>query len=167
MVLKIKASDVSDSFTNKAIDEGFPLTIMQALKLTYIAQGFHLALENEEFFQEEAYAWKYGPVIKELYSHLKSISKDNIIQKSQCLNTTFSEKQHNILHVVFSKYTKMDGWALSSLTHRQGTPWQVSYKKEEKSIIPKQMIKEYFKEVIVTKESFILLLFQAQSVANN
>ena len=123
---QITALNVSNYFTNKAIHNSNPLTIMQALKLTYIAQGFHLALEERPFFQENAYAWKYGPVIQEVYNHLKRVSTDNIIQFVEDVSS-FNKKQKEILRVVFNKYIKFDAWSLSQLTHRPGTPWHQSF----------------------------------------
>ena len=71
--MTVTAINVSDYFTNKAIEQDKKLTVMQALKLTYIAQGFHLALTEECFFEEKIEAWQYGPVVKGLYEHLRKI----------------------------------------------------------------------------------------------
>ena len=156
---KITALNVSNYFTNKAINKGDTLTVMQALKLTYIAQGFHLALEEKPFFAEKIYAWRYGPSIQEVYDHLKKVSTDNPIETKQNDVSSFNKKQEEILRVVFNKYVKFDAWSLSQLTHRPGTPWHQSYKEEEEnSLISQHIIKKYFKENIVTPESFILLL---------
>ena len=157
----ITSVHISNYFTNKAIEEWkSPLTIMQALKLTYIAQGFHLVLEGSPFFEEDVYAWEYGPVIKELYPYLKNKSDENFIicTKLELNNQIFSRKQKEILDVVFYKYMNLSGWALSKLTHQQGTPWQQHYKKGEKDVlIPKNTIKKHFKKVIAP-QTFVILL---------
>ena len=119
----VSAISVSDYFTNKAIKQNNPLTVMQALKLTYIAQGFHLSLTEEPFFSEEIKAWRYGPVIEELYDHLCRIKNDkHIINERQEINIEFDEGQIDILNVVFEKYAKLGAWDLSELTHKRNSP---------------------------------------------
>ena len=157
----ITAINVSNYFTNKAIEEKNPLTLMQALKLTYIAQGFHLSLEGEPFFKEKIEAWKHGPVVKELYDHLCEIrDEDGIsIKKEQDIkNVSFNEKQIDILDVVFGEYAKLGGWDLSVLTHKRGAPWQITYYDKGKNcVIDLNLIEDHFKK-IVGPRSFAILL---------
>jgi uncharacterized phage-associated protein len=58
-----RATDIAKWFTQKGIEENNPLTPMKVLKLTYIAQGIHLAFFNEALFSESCQAWRYGPVV--------------------------------------------------------------------------------------------------------
>ena len=155
---EVTAIQVSNYFINKAIDQERALTLMQVIKLTYIAQGFHLALENKPFFEGKIQAWKYGPVVEGLYEYLKRRSTGGVVikQKQPSLGK-FSDLQEDILSVVFKKYASISGWALSELTHRMGTPWSDAYKKEPDSIIEESNIKKHF-EQIVNKISFPILL---------
>ena len=150
--------DVSAAFTNKAIDQERPLTVMQALKLAYIAQGFHLALTGKPFFKEEAQAWKRGPVLTDLYRHIqkeKMANDEHRITKPQSSNAKFNRRQIDILNVVFGKYASLEAWHLSHLTHKVGTPWHTAYdEKEPKKKIDINSIKSYFKDKIVTEHSF-------------
>ena len=161
----LTAINISDYFTNKAIEEKHPLTIMQALRLTYIAQGFHLSLMDKPFFQEEIHAWKHGPVVKNLYDHLSKISENYIIKKKQDINDIhFEKKQLDILNVVFGKYAKLQAWDFSGLTYKKGTPWEITYKNnpEGDGVIKKELIKSHFKKMI-TDYSFSVLLSESQS----
>ena len=164
----ITANDVGGYLTNKIIDEGRLPSIMQILKLAYIAQGFHLALEEgRPFFRENIYAWKYGPVISDLYYHLKG--QESYDQDSHLMMTeidvsndpSFTERQKNILYVILKKYANLSGWDLSTLTHQAGTPWAITYEKqrEDNSIIEIDLIREHF-EKIITPISFAILLSQ-------
>ena len=159
MNTKITVIDVSGYFINEAIKKNKPLTVMQALKLTYIAQGFHLALTEAPFFEEEIQAWKYGPVVKKLYEHLKKIkNKDHhTIEEEQDINAKFDEKQVDILNVVFKKYARLEAWDLSELTHKSGSPWDVTYSEKPHGTISHNLIKDHFKK-IVTEYSFAILL---------
>ena len=154
----VSAINVSNYFTNKAIKKEKPLTLMQALKLTYIAQGFHLSLLEKPFFDEEIEAWKYGPVVKILYEHLSGIRDGNyMIKDEQPCKYGFREKQLNILNVVFSKYARLGAWDLSELTHQKDTPWDITYRKKPDSVIKLDLVKEHFKKII-TPYSFAILL---------
>ncbi len=155
----ITAIHVSNFFTNKAIKENSPLSIMQALKLTYIAQGFHLSLTENSFFNDKIEAWKYGPVITNLYYHLKRIMDEKVylIKEEQDVKVDFNDKQNDILKVVFGKYAKLGAWELSELTHKTGTPWEETYKDNPNSEIDIDLIKKHFKGVI-NNDSFVILL---------
>ena len=153
-------------FAKKSIEENKQaLTIMQILKLVYIVQGYHLAIENSPFFKQETYAWKYGPVIKDLYYSLKDwLSQNDIYLNEKFLPhssyESFNDKQKSILSVVFKKYGKLSAMGLSRLTHKDGTPWAERYKKEEEGLlIEKELIKKYYK-TIVTPNSLAILLDQ-------
>ena len=154
----ITAIDVSNFFTNKAIEQGNPLTAMQALKLTYIAQGFHLSLTTQPFFSEKIEAWKHGPVVRKLYQYLKARKDDNyMVTEKQDVKGNFNEKQIDILNVVFSKYGTLGAWTLSEITHKKGTPWRETYDKQKTVEIPIKVIEEHFKKTI-TPSSFAILL---------
>ena len=143
--------DVGEYFTDKIIDNGGRPSIMQILKLSYIAQGFHLSLEDKPFFDDKVYAWKHGPVIKNLYEHLKKRCNDNspFIKGKYPSAYLFNDKQKDILRVVFQEYASLNAWDLSALTHRQGTPWaEIFDEKNRDKIIDVDSIKNHFKQII-------------------
>ena len=142
-----RSIDIASYFIEK-IDQ--PTTPMQILKLTYIAQGFYLALKSNRLFEEEITAWRYGPVIESLYRELKSQCTDSLINKNKLKPTTnLSDEVKNILDVILKKYGKLNGWQLSDLTHKAGSPWhKVFYNDDENKVITIQNIEEYFKTII-------------------
>ena len=94
----VTAIDVSNYLTNKAIDQNRPLTVMQALKLTYLAQGYHLSLEDKPFFKEQVEAWKYGPVIRELYDYLiERKTEDHKIKEKLEIKVEFKKPKSTYL----------------------------------------------------------------------
>ena len=56
---------------NRGVDENRPITNISLQKMLYFAQGFYLAEKDKPLFQEEIYAWKFGPVVKEVYHEYK------------------------------------------------------------------------------------------------
>ena len=159
----VTSIDVSNYFTNKAIDQNRPLTVTQALKMAYMAQGYHLSLENKLFFKEKTEAWRHGPVIRELYDYLIEIkTEDHKIEEKQDIMVEFKKPQINILDVVFGEYSVLRPWDLSMFTNENGTPWDRTYEEKKNKVIDRKLMKKHFKKAI-TPDSFIILLSEIRS----
>src|SRR5690349_21009730 len=65
------ASLIAYAFVKKGIDEGKFVTQMKLQKLVYFAQGYHLAKYNTPLIKENFQAWKFGPVVPEIYQDFK------------------------------------------------------------------------------------------------
>lgn len=153
------AIHVSNYFTNKAIERKNPLTVMQALEYTYLAQQFHLALRGEPFFNEEIRAWKYGPVVVELYEHLKNTTDHNMMRYEQPPHDGFDDEQKDILNVVFYRYEKMGAYAMVCEITKKGSPWCTIRNREPDGVIGHGLVKEYSKQgKVIGPYSFAILL---------
>jgi len=51
---------------------------MKLLKLTYIAHGYYLGFFEKPLIENEVQAWKYGPVIPELYHVIKRFGNGRV-----------------------------------------------------------------------------------------
>ena len=169
----IDVIDVGEYLITRAIEagDGRKPTMMQILKLAYIAQGFHLSLYGKPLFKEPIHAMKYGPVVKKLYDHLitrkEGGSRYTINDPDKDRDLSHLEKtQRDILNVVFVRYGNLSGWDLSELTHKQGSPWATTYYGKtpdyenpcgEDKIIKTDLIEKYYK-TIINPESFVILL---------
>lgn len=141
---------ISRFFIEKSFEEGVPVTNMKILKLVYIAHGWFLGHTGDPLINVPVMAWKYGPVIEPVYEKFKSYGRHNISQIPNT-NASFSnDLEYGVfLGKVWDIYKKYDGLALSSLTHKQGTPWETTITKHgEFSIIPNNLIEEYYKKRI-------------------
>ncbi|WP_197076451.1 type II toxin-antitoxin system antitoxin SocA domain-containing protein [Luteimonas sp. FCS-9] len=96
---------------------------MQVLKLVYIAHGWMLGLAGKPLIADEIEAWKYGPVIPELYHALKSYRSDTVTQVPGAENAVFDADEQSIMDQVCRIYGDQDGIQLSQLTHQNGSPW--------------------------------------------
>lgn len=133
---------------NEIIRRGnFNFNNMKVQKLTYIANGFALAILNEPLFFNECRAWQYGPVIPELYEKLKCYGKGIVRDVvSHTYQEKLSENQIAIIAEVVKSYAKVSSLQLSTLTHKKGTPWQKVWSSgAEFAVIPNTEIKEYYK----------------------
>ena len=130
-------------------------------KIVYISLGFSLALLNKDIFNEEVQAWKYGPVIPSLFHEFKHCGK-NTIRKQSTEYSYSKNKKYNpvidkqdlslkdVLSIVWKLYKNKTGAKLIELTHGENTPWSMSKSTpiEWNTIIPKELIKKYYKIVL-------------------
>lgn len=123
------------------------LTPMKLIKLTYIADGWYIALtdDNEKLITEDAEAWQYGPVISSLYHKLKhygnSVVKEPIPTN---LNEEISDEDTEFLDLIWQKYGSYDAIYLSAITHTEGSPWSITYPKGYNLSIPKELIQRHY-----------------------
>ncbi|MXW15144.1 MAG: DUF4065 domain-containing protein [Rhodothermaceae bacterium] len=133
----------------KAAEEGRGLTPLQINKLVYICHGWALGkldrpLIDNRFGQIEA--WKYGPVVRNVYERLKRWKAEEITFDSFCedFGSYGFGKEHakefllgriadleeqdpqicKLLDVVWYVYKDLTGGQLITITHEGETPWQ-------------------------------------------
>lgn len=136
------------------------ITLLKLLKLCYIAQGFSLAILDRPIFDNEIEAWRYGPVIPALYHEFKHFGSEKIDEKSQYsylddnfnfiseIPTLTNDEDKKIIQIVWNLYGIYSGGDLVDMTHRSGTPWDLTYIPNANNVIPHRLIKEYYKILI-------------------
>jgi uncharacterized phage-associated protein len=108
---------------------GQHLTMMQLIKLVYIADGWSLALLGKPLSKHNPQAWQYGPVYPVLYTALRKFGSQPVTSPVFVKGTDvpFSEEftadEEKILQQVVDSYGKLSAFKLSNLTHQAGTPW--------------------------------------------
>ena len=143
------------AIANYFIDLSTPiegLTLMQLLKLSYIAHGFKLGITDGEILSNEyAEAWKFGPVFPSVYHEFKHIYPEKIKNKTEN-QEQFNSLEEDIIRFVYETYGSLDGWRLSVLTHKDGSPWSQTWESNlNPKIIQNTLIKKYFKEEILDR----------------
>lgn len=140
---------VADEILRQAKKRGRKLTPLQLMKLTYISLGWWSALKDEKLFNERVEAWKYGPVIPDLYRATKHFGRDPIpFEMIEDQAHDLDEETVSFLADLVSKYGQMSGYALSSLTHKADTPWAKCYRDDVFGIeIPFDVIKKHYDEL--------------------
>jgi len=137
------SSTIARYFIDK--DKNTERDTMKVLKLVYIAHGFHLASTGEPLIKENVAAWQYGPVIPGLYFQLKTKQlQDNPIESIELQNNVYLTQ---FLDVIWEKYKKYTGFELSDLTHKEGTPWDITVRQFE-GIIPSERIKNHYLQLM-------------------
>lgn len=154
-----KVSAVANEFLNKSKE----ISVLKLVKLCYIAQGFSLAVLDRPIFNDDRIeAWRYGPVVPSIYHEFKHFKKGSITEKSKflALNSNFDfieetpeltdENDKKIVEIVWNMYGKFSPGELVDLTHKNGTPWDLTYRPNSNNVIPNELIKEYYK-ILVSK----------------
>jgi uncharacterized phage-associated protein len=119
---------VSNHLVEIAGAEGNTLTPMQVLKLVYISHGYRLGFNGVPLIPNRIEAWKFGPVIPDLYHSIKDRRDKPVLRLVTAGLEDFAEGERDFVSAIYDQYKGLDGIQLSNLTHQDGTPWQRVYR---------------------------------------
>ena len=75
----LKAIDVANFFVDLAnSDPDDCMTNLRVNKLLYFAQAWSVVRRNKPLFEEDMQAWKYGPVVPEVYTAFSACGRERI-----------------------------------------------------------------------------------------
>ena len=151
--------EIANFFIEKSLSTGRELTPMKLVKLVYISHGWHLGLTEKPLIAEAAQAWKYGPVIISVYHDFKKYGGRQItslepsLPSSRYYPIVTDTELVRFLNRIWDVYSKFSGGQLSTLTHKEGTPWDIVWnekggKKLENTVIPNELIRQHYKTKI-------------------
>ena len=142
------ARTVANEFLILAWQSGRELTNMQLQKLVYIAHGYSLALLDNKLVKQPVQAWRYGPVIKVLYDSLRQYGAGTVTEMVNILpSEQVSQTDRALIDVVGDAYARFSGPQLSTMTHREGTPWREVFDPNANftnDVIPNDLIKKHY-----------------------
>lgn len=131
------------TFAKYLYNHGFESNL-QIQKLLYIALGFYGAYHDKFLFDDPIEAWKWGPVIPNVYFPIK-----NQDQSFKEVDPVLAEDETVILRRVVNIYGNKAPYLLVGLTHEENTPWSKVYRPEVKNIkIEKKTIIDYYKDLL-------------------
>lgn len=126
---------IANAILDIRAESGKPLTIMQLIKLAYIADGWSMVLGDGPLIDESPEAWQYGPVYPSIYNAFSGIGSKPV-SKRACVEGTdipiigdLSENETKILRMVVNSYGKLSAYGLSQLTHKPETPWSKAFER--------------------------------------
>lgn len=127
---------------------GTETTPMHVLKLVYISHGWTLGLYGRSLINEPAEAWRYGPVVPSVYHRYKSFRGDPITTEPVDRSDAFDDDQRDVIEQVHEVYGDFTALQLSALTHKPGTPWDITYREYGAGvIIPNELIRDYYERL--------------------
>jgi uncharacterized phage-associated protein len=151
------ARAVANEFIRLAAEDRRSLTPLQLIKLVYIAHGWMLALYHRPLINDRIEAWKYGPVIPDLYRELKKYGAGSVpgeISEGRFSSTSpLDEHEKDLVRQVYEIYGKKTGVQLSQLTHERGTPWAATWEPDSMGIpISNDLIAEHYRRLTNERE---------------
>ena len=148
---------IANYFVKKAALEGKKLDILQLVKLAYLAHGWCMGFTGKPLFADGAVeAWKYGPVIPEVYRAFRPqgvvISGRAMDENGNPIEEELDEELKRVVDGVYNSYAPLSSFGLTHLTHKQGTPWD-EYKNCHYAPIPNGKIRDYYKRRVAAGPS--------------
>ncbi len=151
---------IANYFIDKSLSENTDITLLKLVKLVYIAHGYMLALLDKSFIEsryDRVEAWRFGPVIPNVYHTFKHNKNNPIKEKGViCLFDDkdmpfvvpeIVEEPKFILDFVWKRYGKLSASELVDLLHQKGTPWNYYYQEGKNNEIPDEDTKLYYRAV--------------------
>lgn len=137
--------DIANKILQKGAqnDGGELISNLKLQKLLYYMQGFHLAVFDTPLFDDDIFAWQYGPVLPEVYYRYKANGNKGIEPVGEVI--VLEEKEEKLFDEVFSVYGEFSAIGLMNLTHEED-PWKNTPIGEK---ILKDKMTEFFKTRIV------------------
>ena len=143
---------VANEIIKMGIKDRRYFTPLQLMKLVYYCHAWMLGIHEKGMISHKVKAWKYGPVITELYGETRRYGGSKI--KSALgykefdyeFEETFTKDESDLIYHVYDHYSEWTGRQLSSMTHMAGTPWHKirSSTGDQNKEIPNEMIQEYY-----------------------
>jgi len=149
------ARTIANEFLKIAAKAGRKLTNMQVQKLVYIGHGYTLAILHDPLIEQPVEAWRYGPVVENLYKSLRQYGAGQVTELIPTpFNEQVSEDASAIIKTVYEAYSRFSGPQLSTMTHKAGTPWADVYDPQSfyNQEIPNTLIERYYVNLLSERE---------------
>jgi uncharacterized phage-associated protein len=120
---------IANYFIDLSRQDYIPLTPLKIQKLVYLAHGWSLVLHGKPLIRESPEAWRYGPVIPELYHEFRRFGGSVITEKANVgQQAELDEESRGLIESVWEKYKNFSASQLSTMTHEPGSAWQMTIK---------------------------------------
>lgn len=134
------ALEVARYVVDKCTNDGCPLSNLHLQKTLYYLQRDYLR-EGSELFSDEIHAWRFGPVVRDVYYNYCGYGSLPIEENSES-----SINQHDMERIdsIVDEYKYKDPWELVRETHEPGKAWAIIFKDGagDHMVIPKRLIAE-------------------------
>lgn len=135
--------EVANKLLELAKTDKKTLTPMQLIKLVFLCHGWMLGLYGRHLINDPVEAWRYGPVIPELYKAIKHFRSNPVTHINSEDALAFDDEEIDIINQVYKVYGNWNGIQLSSLTHEKNSPWEKTWN-SGKSIISNDLIENFY-----------------------
>ncbi len=150
--MSVPALAVANAFIRTAHERSEACSNMKLQKLIYFAHGLHLALGKGPLINDAFEAWKYGPVVPDLYHKFKGyfagpIPLDHAYHDR---GGALSEFEQALIKKTYDLFGRLSAVRLSEISHEQNSPWAEAYSRGSASaVIRNDRIEPYFRQKYV------------------
>ena len=119
---------IANAFVNYA---GHPLPQMKLQKLTYIADGWNLAIAGVPLVNTQPEAWDNGPVFRSIWNRVRDLGVTAAGKvrdyDGSVPEVVLTADEAAVVRHVWNKYGSKSAYELSAMTHQPNTPWTRAY----------------------------------------
>lgn len=135
----------ANEFINRGIREGKPLIHIEAQTLLYFSHGWMLGIHGRPFHNGIWEAWRYGPVLPEVYFNLKRHRGKPIATPIKGAPAEpFAEEEKAVMDIVYG-YRTLGAYTLAGISQSKEGPWrQAWHGKGDGAIIRNDIMQSYF-----------------------
>lgn len=132
-------------------EKGQIISNLALQKLLYYCQGYYLAYTQgkERLFEEDLIAWKYGPVVPDVYYYYKNkVEKCSALPINEITDDiiqNITKNQKNVIETVFEYFKGYSAIALMEQTHQEA-PWKTTLLSD---VISTDKIYKFFENKII------------------
>lgn len=141
------ARSVANELISRAINSGSTFTPMQVVKLVYFCHAWMLGLYHRPLLEQPVEAWRYGPVVPEVYFSLRRYGGEPVRRPIEIGDEEYDKYETDLIDQVFQKYGVLSGRQHSGMTHAPGTPWHITWNRHgQNAVIPDPLIEDYYQK---------------------
>jgi uncharacterized phage-associated protein len=150
-----KLFNVALFFINKQKENNKNINHKKLQKLTYYAQAWNLAINNNKLFNNNIEAWVNWPVTPELYRKYRNYWYMNISTDEKFDESLFKKEELKILNEVYKIYWNQDSDYLVWLTHTERpwleARWELDENETSNNIVKEETMKDFYKSKLKQK----------------
>ncbi|ERL65269.1 Panacea domain-containing protein [Schleiferilactobacillus shenzhenensis] len=141
-------TNAADVKTNPLVDVLTPIKLMNLL---YVAQGYHLAANDELLFSEPMTAWVFGAKVASVQRHFsgKREALDPFAHHNGVSAQIVDDDKHS-REAVRAAYDAFWDWSTNELSEavKKQTPW-IEARAREDNVIDQGVLKRYFEQHVL------------------
>lgn len=153
-------------FLAKGIKSGRPVHHLKLQHLIYFTYGWSLVTSNfrrtssvdgkewnqETIFSEYFEKWKYGPIISELYTFLRSCDISQEFNSFVTAHNKTNTEIYSLYQFIWKNYEKFNVFQLTEMAQTKEGPWYIT----DELWIPENQFKKYFKKLRIKKHLYLI-----------
>ena len=132
--MKALATNLCNNILVTGKEENISITPMKLQKLMYFVCRDYVQATGESPIAEPFEVWKYGPVLPSVLGEFRTFGSKQITEFAKdamgCARKVSESKNpilSQVIDIVWAKYKRYTGSALSAMTHERGSGWYSAY----------------------------------------